>query len=130
MKKKLSPVTINRYQTISKEIKPNSKILDVGCGQANLLQFLPDCEYVGVDMHESSIRKLKRKGIKAICLDVSKDSLPFENEFDFVIAGELLEHLTRPYDFLLQVKKALKKNGMLIGTTPNPYSLGKMLNVF
>jgi len=124
-----NPIAINRYLTIAKEIKPYSKVLDIGCAEAQLLEFLPKCKYIGIDMRKDMIQKLKNNGIEAICLDVSREPLPFKNEFDYVIAGEILEHLIRPYDFLVQVRKVLKVGGILIGTTPNPYALDKILNI-
>src|SRR5690606_35327256 len=40
--------------------------------------------------------------------------------YDTVIAGELIEHLERPYDFLRDVRSVLGDGGKLVLSTPNP----------
>jgi len=46
--------------------------------------------------------------------------LPFENNyFDFVFAGEIIEHLFDSRFFLKEVHRVLKINGYLILSTPN-----------
>lgn len=46
------------------------------------------------------------------------DVLPIEGKYDFVTAFEILEHLMNPLWFLLQVRNALKPNGVLYLSTP------------
>jgi SAM-dependent methyltransferase len=49
---------------------------------------------------------------------------PFKNEYaDIIVAGEIIEHLTEPYQFLTECYRLLKKSGILIITTPNMTSL-------
>lgn len=40
--------------------------------------------------------------------------------FDNIVAGEFIEHVERPYDFLRSLQGYLKPGGQLIITTPNP----------
>jgi SAM-dependent methyltransferase len=47
--------------------------------------------------------------------------------FDTVVAGELIEHLERPYDFLAQVHGVLREGGKLVLSTPNPLSFPTLL---
>lgn len=48
------------------------------------------------------------------------NGLPFENEsFDAVHAGELIEHVIYPPTFLMEVRRILKPDGVLVLTTPN-----------
>lgn len=66
--------------------------------------------------------------IESYCFDVCEE-IPkeLENRFDYVVMGEVIEHLPNPFNALINVKKCLKKNGFLIGSTPNLYSLTRML---
>lgn len=77
--------------------KPNTRVLDVGCGFGNLLEYLPkDINYLGVDMNKAYISYAKRKyGSRGrfICEDVSKLSLKKE-KFDVIIISSLLHHLS------------------------------------
>lgn len=56
--------------------------------------------------------------------------LPFKKEFaDIVIAGEILEHLNNPFNFLLEIKRILKPKGELVLTTPNTVDLKSRIKV-
>ena len=47
-------------------------------------------------------------------------SMPFkEASFDSIVAGELIEHLDRPWDFLEEAYRVLRPGGHLLITTPN-----------
>jgi SAM-dependent methyltransferase len=43
-----------------------------------------------------------------------------DRRFDNVVAGELIEHVERPYDFLRGLDRHLAAGGRLILSTPNP----------
>jgi len=46
--------------------------------------------------------------------------LPFRNEvFNMVLARAVLEHILRPYDLLLEIRRVLRKNGVLKVVVPN-----------
>ncbi len=115
-----------------KEYK-NPKILDLGCGEGQFCDILnlykKDFEYLGVDISETQIKKLKRKGLKGIIHDVSK-KIPFENHsFDIVIATEIIEHLFDPDAFLQECRRVLKKEGLMVLSTPNIASIGNRIGL-
>jgi len=48
------------------------------------------------------------------------DKIKLKDNFaDVIIAGEILEHLINPFNFLLDLNRILKKGGHLILSTPN-----------
>lgn len=47
--------------------------------------------------------------------------------FDYVFAGEIIEHLYDTDFFLEEIKRVLKPNGILIITTPNFLSFGRRI---
>lgn len=69
------------------------KILDIGCGTGNFLQYLErrfsDFKYTGVDILEHMINNAKSKKLNGrfICADIFKENPFSQNEFDVVFAS-------------------------------------------
>lgn len=72
---------------------------------------------VGVDLQEEGVRKLREKGYEVICADVT--TMDLGQKFDVIVAGEIIEHLPNQGLFLKNMKRHLKRDGVLIITTPN-----------
>ena len=99
------------------------KILDIGCG--SYPYFLLNTNFkerYGID---SSINSSLVKNINLQKLDVTKQKLPFkDNFFDAVTMLAVFEHLDhKRIPFVLkEINRVLKKDGMLVMTTPAPWS--------
>lgn len=53
-----------------------------------------------------------------------------DRTFDNIIAGELIEHLENPYEFLRSIRSLLSPSGRLILSTPNPLAFPVLLFEF
>lgn len=53
--------------------------------------------------------------------------LDLDDRFDVITAGEIIEHLERPIDFLRECYLLLKSGGALVLSTPNPHSIFESL---
>ncbi|HUD09782.1 MAG TPA: class I SAM-dependent methyltransferase [Patescibacteria group bacterium] len=101
------------------DISPNS-ILDVGCGSGylltNLHSKLSSTKLYGIDIYPN--KKLNKEIIYKQA-DIT-EGLPFKSKvFECVVLGEVIEHVPNP-DFLLrEINRVLKKDGILIISTPN-----------
>jgi ubiquinone/menaquinone biosynthesis C-methylase UbiE len=42
------------------KIQPGERILDVGCGPGDILNFLPEVDYIGIDINPSYIAKARK----------------------------------------------------------------------
>lgn len=99
------------------------KILDIGCGSANMLPFLAGCDYTGFDTHEPYIEHAKKmygdKG-KFFAFSVNMATVQEFNDFDIVLAVGILHHLDdKEAKELFEIAhKALKKGGKLITVDP------------
>lgn len=116
------------YDFFYRRILPNinsSSILDIGCGDGNFVYYLQEngCKDVrGIDLSEEQISIGKNMGIKGLELaDLHAYLLNFENCFDYIIARDVMEHLTRQetFDALLKIYRALKPGGTFIMQVPN-----------
>lgn len=91
------------------------KILDIGFSR--LPNPYLDGEVIGIDIRPTprppTYRAVFIGDITDICFPPAS--------FDTVVAGELIEHLENPIQFLRDSRCLLRKGGTLILSTPNPY---------
>ena len=121
----------SKFIKISKLIPPNSKVLDIGCHDGKLRNFLNNCDYYGADINKNLINKLQKQRIKAKTVDLNKQEIPFKNQkFDFILLLDILEHVINPQKLLTEAKQRLKKQGKLIITLPNDYHLLNKIRFF
>jgi SAM-dependent methyltransferase len=76
--------------------KKGDKILDIGCGTADILDLLSDIEYTGFDMSQEYINSAKKKyGERGmfICKRVSADMASGLGTYDIILAKGILHHL-------------------------------------
>jgi cyclopropane fatty-acyl-phospholipid synthase-like methyltransferase len=110
-----SHVLVNDY------IRPQSgdRILDIGCGPGNMVPFLPQGEYLGVDANESYINSARERYGKRgafVCERVSHHSVQQFGAFDIVLALGLVHHLDddEARDLFRLGYTALKPGGRMI----------------
>jgi SAM-dependent methyltransferase len=99
------------------------RVLEIGCGDGAMLQLLTfrKIDAIGVDASISGIDRCAAAGLRAQCLDISTDGLPFPDDFfDLVISLETFEHLMNPYYALQEVQRVLRPRGRFICSIPNP----------
>ena len=114
-----------------------NKILEVGCGSgltslilAKRYKLKPTFLDASAESIKICKKNAKRLSIEAVCVMALAQELPFkDNEFDIVLSGGLIEHLT-PEDKLkaMQEMYRVSKN-LVIVIVPNahnvPYRIGK-----
>lgn len=119
-----------RTEVLLRWVGSKKRVLDLGCfdGRDSVLLKNQENDVYGVDITPGPLRKASKRGIKTFLLNIENEKWPFEkNFFDVVIAGELIEHLLDPDEFLENARRVLKPHGLLIITTPNLASLGRRL---
>lgn len=99
------------------------RILDIGCGNGSLTNFIlqQGYEVVGIEESESGIKLASENYPDCQFIQGSIYDLPdkeLEEKFDIVISLEVIEHLFYPKELVRAAKKILKPNGILIITTP------------
>lgn len=104
------------------------RICDFGCGNGQLLNSVNlNAELHGVEYDSDYISILKKKfeNIKFHDSNLFFNDRDLDNFFDFVLVGDVLEHLTDPYNFLLSIQKKIKKDGYLLiqGPIEESYNL-------
>lgn len=76
---------------------------------------------MGIDYDKEAVEKLTK--LKYNCVYGDCQNFNLNKKFDVIFAGELIEHLENPGLFLDCAKNHLNKNGVIILTTPNQFSI-------
>lgn len=141
--KKLKGSLVNRAEKIISLCKGKT-VLHLGCADypfsreqyeaGNLLhQKITDvAKYaVGVDISAEGIAFLSSLGYKNLLVgDAEKlEGLNINQQFDVVVAGEILEHLSNPGMFFSGIKFFLKNNGILILSVPNAHAVKSFIRI-
>jgi ubiquinone/menaquinone biosynthesis C-methylase UbiE len=132
LKRKKKRSHVYRLQRRTKEVikaiqkyqpKPN-KILDLGTADGLMLSKIkdqfPKSNCLGIEYSQELIKTNQDKRIKIIQGNVL--NLPFKKpQFEVIIAAAIIEHLKQPQKLIKESRRILKKNGVLILTTPDPF---------
>ena len=109
--------------------KPHDRILDIGCGPGNMLPFLPQCQYLGMDANPTYIASARQRyGNRGefVCERVSHHSVQQFGAFDIVLALGLVHHLddSEAKDLFRLGYTALRPGGRMI-TNDGCYAPGQ-----
>lgn len=101
----------------------NKIVLDVACGTGYGTDLLvrkgKSKKVIGLDYDKKTISECK-KTCKGEFIEGDATNLPFEdNYFDIVVSFETIEHIIDYNLFLKEIKRVLKKDGLVIMSTPN-----------
>ncbi len=108
-----------RLETILPFVPKKSLILDVGCGDIEMLEFLRRKKKVTLSVGIDIQKNLIKNDIPIVRGDA--ENLPFKRKsFDCITATAILEHLPQPEKAIYEFRSILKSKGILIITTPNP----------
>ena len=101
-------------------VSPESQVLDLGCGQGDLLSFLKQhkkCKSYGLEINPDSIVNCVEKGLNVIEHDLNDGLQHFKNgSVDTVIMTQALQAVDRP-DLLLEDMLRVGKEAII--TFPN-----------
>ena len=87
-------------QLIATWIKPGSTVLDLGCGEGELLYFLKKIKQVtgtGIEHNEEKVADCIAKGLTVLQGDINEEILDYpDNTFDYVILSQTLQQVYTP----------------------------------
>ncbi|MBN2400812.1 MAG: methionine biosynthesis protein MetW [Spirochaetes bacterium] len=95
------------HQIIAEEIPENSTVLDLGCGNGDLLNYLINNKNVkghGLDINSNAIINCIEKGIPVIQIDLNNLPLDFAGKaFDVVILNQTIQEVLHPDKIILEM---------------------------
>jgi len=122
MNSNVSSTNLTRHdlRIISQWITPNSKVMDLGCGNGHLLQHLQENKNVtgyGIELNTASISECIANGVNVIQTNLDKGLGHFDSDsFDFVVLSLTLQAMRDPKKLLTEMMRVGKQG---IVTFPN-----------
>ena len=108
------------FKIIADLIETNTRVLDVGCGDGTLMEFLKDNKKIdirGIEILKNNVQQCIGKGLTVIEGDAEKDLSQFpDGSFDFVILSQTLQAFLNPEKVISELLRVGKK---AIVTIPN-----------
>jgi len=95
---------------IAKGVKPRSRVLDIGCGNGDLMDVLENdfsCDARGMELDAGLVEKCVARGLSVVQGDANADLADYpDGAFDYAILSQTLQTTSRPdlmLDQLLRV---------------------------
>jgi methionine biosynthesis protein MetW len=100
------------YAIISELIEPNSRVLDLGCGEGELLQWLVQNKAVdarGIEIDGPKVQRAIARGVSVYQSDIDEGLTGYpDDSFDYVILSQTLQETRRPLGVLREMLRISK----------------------
>ncbi len=94
-------------------IKPDSKVLGLGCGNGELLHALKNNKNIderGIEISEKKISECIEKGLSVVQGDISEEIIDYPDDtFDYVILSQTMQEVFNPYELIISMLRIGKK---------------------
>jgi methionine biosynthesis protein MetW len=108
------------FKNLSNWITPDASVLDLGCGDGELLAYLTKTKQIhaqGIELNEHAIIRCVTEGLNVYQQDIDTGLSEYaDKSFDYVILNQTLQQVKKP-DFVLQ--EALRVGKKVIVGLPN-----------
>jgi methionine biosynthesis protein MetW len=119
------------HKYILEMIEPNSHVLDLGCGDGELLSLLmkyKNCRATGIEIDEKAIYKCVERGVTVSHGDIDTGLSDYSDQrFDYVILNESLQEILNPEKVIMEALRVGKK--VIVGI-PNFCNISARLQIF
>ena len=111
------------HHRILDEVPPGARVADIGCASGYLAAAMAEqgCAVVGFERDPAAAAAARRHCVDVIVgdLESQEDRAALPRNFDVVVLGDVLEHLTDPWDALRFVRGLLAPGGVVVLSLPN-----------
>lgn len=123
------------HQAIIELVGVGATVLDVGCASGYLMENLrrtKNCHCVGIEPNPVAAGRASALGFDVItstAIDALAAKRKSGDQFEHIIFGDVLEHMTEPNSVLEQCRSLLSPNGTVIVSLPNIVSLRARMRI-
>jgi len=114
------PMSQVKLKIIEGMIDKGSSVLDIGCGEGDLLDYLCKTKEIqahGIELGAKAVGTARARGILVNVADITEQEFQVADTYDYIIISEVIEHLPKPEELIFKLKGKFKK--CLIITIPN-----------
>jgi methionine biosynthesis protein MetW len=108
------------FAIIGELVEPNTKVLDLGCGDGELLQWLADNKGVearGIELNSGKVQRAITRGVSVYQGDIDEGLVDYpDHTFDYVVLSQTLQETRSPLKVL---REMLRVGRRAIVTFPN-----------
>mgnify|MGYP000111997915 CR=1 FL=1 len=121
------------YKTASEYIKPQMRVLDIGCGRGAFSSYVENkaATFIGLEKSANAQVMAENNKIKIIVDDIENFANEYPSSVDVACAFQVCEHVEDVGKFIQSMIKSVKINGKIIISLPSYDSfLGMSSNVY
>ncbi len=112
----------NLANMIDEEREAQIRVLEIGCDLGvNLLEIknkYPNSQLYGLEINPSAV-EIARHLVEAQTGNIEDKQIPFVGTFDYILFGDVLEHLRDPQGVIKYCREKLSEHGAVIACIPN-----------
>lgn len=107
-------------EIIANWVTPGSRVLDLGCGSGELLDYLKKHKQVrgsGIESSEAQVAECIEKGLQVLQGDINEEIRDYPDQsFDYVILSQTLQQVYQPQEL---IRELLRVGKQVIVSFPN-----------
>lgn len=107
--------------------------MEIGSGSGILANLLSKkkCQVYCIEKQHNLAVISKNKCVEILNADIETAKLAYESDFfDYIVLGNVLEHLRDPSEILIKLKKYLRVDGSIIYSVPNIVNWHSRMTIF
>jgi len=111
---------------VARMVGQSKRVLEIGCGPGSITKILAQqggCMVTGLELDPEAIKKAAPYCVRAIQADLNSSEWPSlldgAENFDVVVAADVLEHLYDPWKVLARMASLVNSDGYLVISLPH-----------